>query len=433
MIEKSKGTGLQTWYYTYDNKNNLLTVNETSNGSTSIMTATYSYDVFGNMVAEAEWQTGGSAVTTEHVYDPQTGNLLLDLNSSNAVQIRYLSGTSQNEYLGRQDGSGNTSWYLTDRLGSVIGLTNGSGTATDTIVYDGFGNMTLNSAPTVTGNIGFQGMFTDPATGQSGSGARQEEYNPTTGSWTNPDPSGLTSGSNLYEAMGNEPTNGTDPSGLDVIYLLDRRGTAGSSHAGLLIGPVTVNFLVPRASNTIYPDMKGVVFDGTGQRGVWLYFSFSGGNTLIGNAKNLKVAYFKNLPQAATSKNLLQYDSYLYFNSSRAQSTKAAKAIINAFYNHGYNLFTNNCNDACELAIASIGVIGWKHNIKPTNAYELNQNLTEIKGRWPLFTKVGFIPGPFGNVLGIIPILSLDQGKIDRKVMLDKAIEAMDLPELKSK
>jgi RHS repeat-associated protein len=232
MIEKSKGTGLQTWYYTYDNKNNLLTVNETSNGSTSIMTATYSYDVFGNMVAEAEWQTGGSAVTTEHVYDQQTGNLLLDLNSSNAVQMRYLSGTSQNEYLGRQDGSGNTSWYLTDRLGSVIGLTNGSGTATDTIVYDGFGNMTLNSAPTVTGNIGFQGMFTDPATGQSGSGARQEEYNPTTGSWTNPDPSGLTSGSNLYEAMGNEPTNGTDPSGLDVIYLLDRRGTAGSSHAG---------------------------------------------------------------------------------------------------------------------------------------------------------------------------------------------------------
>jgi len=126
-----------------------------------------------------------------------------------------MSGDSANEYLGRQDGIGNTSWYMTDRLGSVIGITNASGTATDTIVYDGFGNKTSESAPTVTGEIGFQGTPTDAATGWSGSGVyRGGEYDPVTGTWKRPDPSGLTAGPNPYEAMGNDATNATDPSGL---------------------------------------------------------------------------------------------------------------------------------------------------------------------------------------------------------------------------
>lgn len=95
-------------------------------------------------------------------------------------------------------------------------------------------------------------------------------------------------------------------------------------------------------------------------------------------------------------------------------------------------MFTKNCNDACELAIASIGVIGWKHNIKPTIAYEKNMDLASSYGRWPIFTKVGFIPSPFGNPLGVIPILSLDPGKVDRKALQNMAIDAiLDTPELK--
>ncbi len=216
------------------------------------------------------------------MYDPQTGNLLLDLNSSNAVQIRYLSGTSQNEYLGRQDGSGNTSWYLTDRLGSVIGLTNGSGTATDTIVYDGFGNMTSNSAPTVTGNIGFQGMFTDPATGQSGSGARQEEYNPTTGSWTNPDPSGLSSGSNPYEAMGNEPTDATDPSGEDFIAIGGKTVLLNKGHLSLEYWKSDVNPELYKKMNT---DQFNKFIDGVKNSGKNVDME---GSVELDQTKNLK-------------------------------------------------------------------------------------------------------------------------------------------------
>ena len=41
LTEKTKGTGLETWYYSYDNANELTGVNETSNGTTSILLITY--------------------------------------------------------------------------------------------------------------------------------------------------------------------------------------------------------------------------------------------------------------------------------------------------------------------------------------------------------------------------------------------------------
>ena len=134
MIEKSKGSGLETWFYSYDNLNHLIGVRQTSNGSTNLMLATYTYDVFGDMVQEDLWQTGVGTTTTKHVYDSQT--LLIDLTSSNTVQMRYVAGDQPNEWLARQDGSGNTGWYQTDRLGSVIGVTDASGAVVDTITYD---------------------------------------------------------------------------------------------------------------------------------------------------------------------------------------------------------------------------------------------------------------------------------------------------------
>jgi len=37
MTQKSKGSGLETWYYNYDNANHLTTIRETSNGTTNIL------------------------------------------------------------------------------------------------------------------------------------------------------------------------------------------------------------------------------------------------------------------------------------------------------------------------------------------------------------------------------------------------------------
>ena len=103
MTEKSKGTGLETWYYTYDNLNHLLSVKQTSNGTTTIMYEAYTNDVYGNVIKEVD-TLSGVTTTIEHVFKGTT--LVMDLTSTSTVQMRYLAGSQANEWLGRQDGSG---------------------------------------------------------------------------------------------------------------------------------------------------------------------------------------------------------------------------------------------------------------------------------------------------------------------------------------
>ena len=95
MIEKSKGTGQETWFYTYDNENHLTVVRKTSDGTTNTLLVTYTYDVYGQRTEQQEWQSGGSTVTTEYVWS--NGQVIMDLNGSNVVQERYLWGDTQDQ------------------------------------------------------------------------------------------------------------------------------------------------------------------------------------------------------------------------------------------------------------------------------------------------------------------------------------------------
>jgi RHS repeat-associated protein len=93
-------------------------------------------------------------------------------------------------------------WF---RPGSVRDVFASSGSDTyvlDHVVYTAFGVITSESNTTV--------------------------YNPATGQWTSQDPSGFAAGSsNLYEYVGNDATNATDPSGLE---------SWGSYFARLILG-----------------------------------------------------------------------------------------------------------------------------------------------------------------------------------------------------
>jgi YD repeat-containing protein len=50
LTQKSKGSGLETWYYGYDSRNQLMSVRQTSDGSTNLLTITYTYDALGHLV-----------------------------------------------------------------------------------------------------------------------------------------------------------------------------------------------------------------------------------------------------------------------------------------------------------------------------------------------------------------------------------------------
>ena len=90
------------------------------------------------------------------------------------------------------------------------------GAVLDSITYDAFGNITNETDPSDGGRIKFQGGEYDSLTGTYlfDLGGGMADLNPQTGTWNRPDPDGFAAGqSNLYAAMGNAPTDGTDPTG----------------------------------------------------------------------------------------------------------------------------------------------------------------------------------------------------------------------------
>ncbi len=211
MTEKTLGTGLETWYYYYNNQNHLTEVVETSDGSTEVMTETYSYDALGNQIKQVVWQSGVGTTTTEQVYDDQT--LLMDLDGSGDLQTRYFAGNGPDQWVARQDASGNTYYYLTDNLGSVVGIVSASGSLVDSISYDAFGNVTGQTDSALTGNIQYAGMWMDPETGLNRTPNR--EYAAPMARWIQEDPIQFQAGdADLYRYVGNDYTNATDPSGL---------------------------------------------------------------------------------------------------------------------------------------------------------------------------------------------------------------------------
>jgi RHS repeat-associated protein len=209
LSTKSKGAGLETWYYSYDQKNHLTSVRETTDGTTNELTVTYSYDVFGNMVQQLKWTNTSGLATLHEVYDGS--EVYMDLDGSNNLQTAYIRGDGANQLESRVS-SGTANWYLTDHEGTVRDITNASGSVIDSISYDAFGKILSQTASTVTGYYGFQGMRMDQDLGGYLDGMRFLSWS--TGRYSQQDQSGLGPDADEYRFVGNDPTNATDPSGL---------------------------------------------------------------------------------------------------------------------------------------------------------------------------------------------------------------------------
>jgi RHS repeat-associated protein len=109
-------------------------------------------------------------------------------------------------------------WAVQDAGANVVGLVNGSGAVVERYSYDPFGKQTVFSPSysVLSGSqfnwvYGFQGMRTDPVTGQSQTDTRN--FNPGTGAWTSTDPLGLGPDQNDYRFEGNNSELSFDPSG----------------------------------------------------------------------------------------------------------------------------------------------------------------------------------------------------------------------------
>ncbi len=183
--------------YTYDDENRLVQVTV---GSDVI---TYAYDPFGRRIVKTI-----NGVTTSYVYDQSA--IIAAYDGSGNVIARYTHGLNIDEPLAVQQGTVNY-FHHADGLGSIVALTNSSGSAVQTYSYDAFGNTTISDG--ITQPYAYTAREYDTETGLYFYRARY--YDPKVGRFVTKDPIGFGGGDvNLYGYVSNDPVNWRDSAGL---------------------------------------------------------------------------------------------------------------------------------------------------------------------------------------------------------------------------
>jgi len=186
--------------YTWDFENRLTqAIVPGTNGGTT----TFKYDPFGHRI-----QKSGPLGTTNYLYDGP--NDIEEVDGTGNGLARYTDGQRIDEPLAELR-SGNTNFYEQDGLGSVVSLSNGTGTLSGTYIYDSFGNLTASTG-TVTNPFRYTGREFDQETGIYYYRARY--YGQNIGRLNSEDPLRFTAGVNFYAYTWNNPANYSDPFGL---------------------------------------------------------------------------------------------------------------------------------------------------------------------------------------------------------------------------
>jgi RHS repeat-associated protein len=186
--------------YTWSERNQLAAIIGTT-------TATFQYDPFGRRS-----QTTIGTSTRSYLYD--LDNPVQEL-SGTAPLATMLTGLGLDEHYGRTEGT-NTSYYLTDALGSTVALTNATGIVTR-YAHQPYGATTA-TGPTSTNPYQFIGREND------GTGLyhyRARYYSPGLHRFISEDPvEGRPGRAATYSYADGDPLNKTDPSGQFAILLI---------------------------------------------------------------------------------------------------------------------------------------------------------------------------------------------------------------------
>jgi RHS repeat-associated protein len=200
--------GGNTYGFGYNARNRLSLAQ--LNGQT---VGTYTYNAMGERINKVA--TYPQAVTQRFAYN-ESGQLIGEYGTTNRDYI-WLGDLPVVVVDNTINGSVTTSTvnYVTaDQLGTPRAVTNSAGTVIWQLPYQGnaFEDLQPTSVSGYILNLRSPGQYFDVETGLMYNGARY--YDPTTGHFPQPDPSGFNGGIDLYVYGLNSPLRYTDPSGL---------------------------------------------------------------------------------------------------------------------------------------------------------------------------------------------------------------------------
>ena len=201
-------TGMVT-AFGYDHRNRLVRIEKRDAADNLLSTISYTYDGLDRRISTS---VNGQVTTT--VYDGD--NAWADFNTAADVETRYMFGDGPDSLIARSRPTGETDWYLADRLGTVRDIVDSDGNLLNHIDYDSFGGVFSQTDAAQGDRFLFTGREFSEATGLYY--YRNRYYDPGLGRFISEDPMGFDAGDfNLYRYVNNSPLNGTDPTGEQTI------------------------------------------------------------------------------------------------------------------------------------------------------------------------------------------------------------------------
>ncbi|MFJ6053282.1 RHS repeat-associated core domain-containing protein [Streptomyces sp. NPDC092307] len=195
-----KNDGLRT--YTWNTRGELTDLTKVGNPASA-----FAYGPLGTRI-------GKTTGTNTKKYLADGSNPVIEQTATGTTAASVAS-SGLDAFLTRTE-SGKTQAYLTDALGTVIGLADADGSIAARYAYDPYGTPAATGQPS-SNPYTFTGREADAGTGLLYYRARY--YDPETGRFISQDPIGQAGGPNLYEYAAGSPTTYTDPTGNNPLLV----------------------------------------------------------------------------------------------------------------------------------------------------------------------------------------------------------------------